>query len=106
MELGKVEQYLRDLPGWKLRQVGKHFLIERRLEFDTFEAAEEFSAKFDAIVHAQDHHPEGMVRVIEEVGKKPVVPLQFWTHSAGGITLNDLIMAAKASHLLEEMLKK
>ncbi len=106
MELGKVEQYLRALPGWNIVRTEGQIFIERQFEFDTFGEADEFHEAYSKIVAKQNHDPEGGVRVVQEGGRKAVVPLRFQTHSVKGISLNDLIMAGKANHLLEEIQKK
>lgn len=106
IELGKVEQYLRALPGWKLVREGGVDFIEREFKFDTFDEAGLFQQEFTATVRKQKHDPEEGVRVIKAGDRESAVPLRFRTHSVRGISFNDLIMAAKANHLLEEMRKK
>lgn len=106
MESGKIHQHLRNVRGWSVIHEGGHDVLGRVFEFDNFDEACRFQEAYSRIVEEQDHHPEGNVRVVQEGDGKARVPLHFRTHSAGGITLNDFIMAAKANHLLEDLDKK
>lgn len=69
--------------------------LEGDLVFPDFAEGLEFVNIVGAIAEAQDHHPElhlswGRVRVI------------LWTHSAGGLTEADFVLAARIDRAFEE----
>lgn len=62
--------------------------IEKRWDFKNFKAALALVAAISEVAHYADHHPEirfgwGFVEVV------------LFTHSVGGLTRNDFILAAK-----------
>lgn len=74
------------LPGWDLAADGKS--ISREWRFKTFRRAAQLANLAAWQAEAANHHPDiafgwGFARVT------------FSTHSAGGVTMNDLIMAAR-----------
>ena len=74
------------LPGWDLAADGKS--ISREWRFKTFRRAAQLANLAAWQAEAANHHPDiafgwGFARVT------------FTTHSAGGVTMNDLIMAAR-----------
>jgi len=76
------------LPGWDFKngQIEKTFLFANYYETIAFVNALAW------IAHHQDHHPDLQVHYNRCV-------VVFSTHSAGGVTLNDAICAAKAERL-------
>ncbi|MFM7532421.1 MAG: 4a-hydroxytetrahydrobiopterin dehydratase [Rubrivivax sp.] len=72
------------LPGWSVREGA----LERRYRFADFDAAMAFAQQVAELARRLDHHPE--LRI--EWGGCTV---RWHTHSAGGITLNDLSCAAR-----------
>ncbi len=75
--------------GWQIIE-GQH--LEKEFEFPDFKEALAFTNQVGAIAEEQGHHPDiylgwGKVRVT------------IWTHSAGGLTENDFILAAKIEGL-------
>ncbi|KRW94585.1 4a-hydroxytetrahydrobiopterin dehydratase [Paracoccus sp. MKU1] len=77
---------LAGLPGWELAEDGKS--IHREWRFKTFKAAAALANLAAWQAEAANHHPDiafgwGFARV------------SYSTHSAGGVTRNDLIMAAR-----------
>ena len=91
--LGKadVEKYLGQVPGYELSPDGKR--ITRAYEFKNFHETIEFVNALAYVVHKEDHHPD------LEVSYK-TCRVTFWTHTVGGLSLNDFICAAKAIALL------
>ena len=84
-----VERLRAEVPGWSIRE-GKR--IEREFRFKDFKAALAFTVRAGEVADAEDHHPDihlswGRVRI------------ELWTHSAGGLTENDFILAAKIDAL-------
>jgi 4a-hydroxytetrahydrobiopterin dehydratase len=78
-------------PGWEIGEKS----IERTFRFKNFVAAMDFANKITAIAEEENHHPDlhiswGKVRV------------ELSTHSVGGLSINDFIVAAKINKLLEQ----
>jgi 4a-hydroxytetrahydrobiopterin dehydratase len=66
--------------------------LERTFAFSNFHHTMAFVNTVAAIADSEDHHPQMVV----EYGR---CTLRFDTHSAGGITINDFICAAKIDAL-------
>lgn len=84
--------HLAALPGWALADDGR--AISREWRFKTFRRAAQLANLAAWQAEAANHHPDiafgwGFARVT------------FTTHSAGGVTMNDLIMAARLNRLAE-----
>ena len=76
---------LRDLLGWSLDNAA----IMKEFRFKSYLAGLDFSYAMGKIAEEQDHHPDMIVRWRR-------VKLVFSTHSIGGLSQNDFIMAAKS----------
>lgn len=89
------ENQLRDMatkvPEWS---TGKEGLV-REFGFSNFHETMAFVNALAWIAHREDHHPD------LEVGYNRC-RVQFVTHSAGGLTQNDFICAAKIDHWLDD----
>ena len=77
---------LAELPGWSLTEDGK--AIRREWRFKNFRQAAALANLAAWQAEAANHHPD----IAFGWGQATVT---FTTHSAGGVTLNDLIMAAR-----------
>ena len=75
---------LPQLPDWQV--IGGW--LERRLVFANYGQTMGFVNAVAALAQAQDHHPDMLVRWGDCM-------VRWQTHSAGGLTLNDLVCAAK-----------
>lgn len=75
---------LASVPGWSVRDG----VLERAYGFADFDAAMAFARDVAQLAAEQDHHPE--LRI--EWGRCTV---RWHTHSAGGITMNDIVCAAR-----------
>jgi 4a-hydroxytetrahydrobiopterin dehydratase len=78
------------MPLWSLR--GKK--IRRVFECGSFADAIAFVGRVAAAAEKKDHHPDIDIRWNK-------VALSFTTHSKGGLTRNDFMMARIADRLLE-----
>ena len=78
-------------PAWE-REANKR--IRRRFRFGNFGDAFGFATRVALLAEEEGHHPDF------EVGWGRVV-LTLTTHSAGGLTPNDFVMAAKVDQLTE-----
>ena len=76
--------YLRQLDGWRVRR--GHLV--RALRFADFAAAMRFVNAMARIAEREDHHPDFAVHFDR-------VEIELWTHSVGGLSENDFILAAK-----------
>lgn len=84
----EVAGHLATLPGWTL--AGDR--IVKDFAFANYHETMSFVNALAWIAHREDHHPDLSVRY----GRCQVT---FATHDAGGVTLNDIICAAKAERL-------
>ena len=87
----EVERYLAHLPGWILSADGKG--IDKTYRFDDFHRTMAFVNAVAWIAHAEDHHPD------LELGYAHCT-VRYRTHAVGGVSINDLICAAKVDALL------
>ena len=76
---------LKDLHDWTL----KNGSIEKEFRFKSYLAGLDFAYAVGKIAEEQDHHPDMAVRWRR-------VKLAFSTHTIGGLSRNDFIMAAKS----------
>jgi len=76
------------LPGW-MRADGD---IRKAFRFGDYRATIAFVNRVAAIANEEDHHPDLSVHYDHCV-------VTYSTHSAGGVTQNDLICAAKVERL-------
>lgn len=82
---------LRQVPGWELSADGKSIL--RRLQMKNFLAAIHLFQRIAQIAEGENHHPD-----LHLTGYRTVT-LELSTHSLGGLTENDFIVAAKINEL-------
>jgi 4a-hydroxytetrahydrobiopterin dehydratase len=85
-----IRALLRQVPEWSLTGEGKR--LERGFRFKNFAEALAFINALGTVAEQQNHHPDiafgwGYARIA------------FTTHDAGGLTRNDLVMAAKTDRL-------
>ena len=85
----ELAAHVEALDGW-LSSGGR---IEKTFSFANYTETMAFVNALAWIAHHEDHHPELQVHYNRCV-------VVFTTHSAGGVTLNDVICAAKAERLL------
>ena len=90
----QIQDLLTTLPDWELNCVEGIHRIERVYPFDDFVTALAFSNRVAALAEEHDHHPA----LLLEWGR---VTASWWTHSLGGVHLNDLIMAARTERLYQ-----
>lgn len=95
MPSGEVDSALTQLQGWKTSSDGKR--IVRRWKVKHFVAGVEFFRRVAEIAEAEDHHPDLHMEGYRQVR------IEAWTHSVGGISVKDLILAAKINDLPVEL---
>jgi 4a-hydroxytetrahydrobiopterin dehydratase len=91
MPKAEAERYLRDAPGWALRD---DKLIERKLTFKNFKEALAFVNQVGALAEEEGHHPD----IAFGWGYATV---SLHTHKIKGLHENDFIMAAKIDRLVK-----
>ena len=94
----RLQQLTLQLPGWSVVQLGPPGLgggsrLEKEYRFPDFRQALAFVDRVGEIAEQEGHHPDF------ELGWGRV-KLALWTHSIGGLSENDCILAAKADRAL------
>jgi 4a-hydroxytetrahydrobiopterin dehydratase len=85
-----VQVLLQEVPAWKLSDNS----IERTLTFGGFSEAVEFVVRLAQVAEEMKHHPDIDIRWNK-------VRLLLSTHSAGGLTDQDFLLARKIDKLAE-----
>ena len=78
-----------EVPGWGRNDAGA---LTREFAFDDFGGAFGLVVRVALLAEAESHHP----RVELEWGR---AAFSNWTHTAGGLTRNDFILAAKIDQI-------
>lgn len=89
--------YLQQLPRWSLIEYKDMPMLERSFDFKSFAEALTFTNRIGVLAEAANHHPA----LLTEWGK---VTVCWWTHTIGGLHLNDFIMAARSDKVYRSML--
>ncbi len=82
------QQYLNELPDWKIEQIDGIDQLVRRFAFADFKGALAFTNRVGALAEAAGHHPS----LLTEWG---AVTVRWWTHKIGGLHKTDFVMAAR-----------
>jgi 4a-hydroxytetrahydrobiopterin dehydratase len=86
----ELDRLYRQLEGWSLVNGER---LEKAYRFADFATALAFVNRLGAVAEAEGHHPD------LELGWGRV-KVTLWTHSVGGLSENDFILAAKADREL------
>jgi 4a-hydroxytetrahydrobiopterin dehydratase len=88
----EAEGLLRELDrAWR---IGKDRRLEREFAFPDFASALSFTNRIGALAEEEGHHPD-----IQLAWGR--VALSLWTHSSGGLSEADFILAAKIDRLVD-----
>ena len=87
----EVEELLAELSGWKLSDDGSQ--IHKDWRVADFKAGIEFFERVAEVAEAEDHHPDLHLEGYRNVR------IELSTHSVGGLSRNDFILAAKIDRL-------
>ena len=87
---GEVEVLLREVEGWQA--VDDNRKITKRFKFEDFVRAMSFINRMADLAESEGHHPDFSVSYNQ-------VDVTVWTHSVGGLSENDFILAAKINVL-------
>jgi len=99
-DLERAEEYMVDVKGWELMKSVKDrpsqeevLKISREFKFKDFVEALEFVNRVGDLAETEGHHPD----ILMHSWNKVVVTL--YTHSIGGLSENDYILAAKINEV-------
>ena len=87
----QVDAALPSLRGWEAKE--DHTRLRKQLRFADFKAAMRFVNAMADLAEAEGHHPDFAVHY-------DTVDVTLWTHAVGGLSENDLILAAKLDRLV------
>ncbi|WP_108649895.1 4a-hydroxytetrahydrobiopterin dehydratase [Dongshaea marina] len=94
VDRNELDQFLQELPEWKLVVKEGIEQLERVYRFKNFRQALAFTNRVGEMAEQEGHHPG----LLTEWGK---VTVTWWTHSIQGLHKNDFICAAKCDLLLD-----
>ena len=92
----EIEDYLPQIPEWKLERQNGSYRIERSFRFPDFAAALEFTNRIGKLAEKEGHHPS----VLTEWGR---VTVSWWTHKIRGLHRNDFSMAAESEKVYRKL---
>jgi 4a-hydroxytetrahydrobiopterin dehydratase len=95
LEAGQVKELLGQVPQWRLTADGQR--IRREWKVKDFMTALDFFRRIGQVAEEQDHHPD-----LHLTGYRNVA-IELSTHAIGGLSENDLILAAKIDQLPVEL---
>nr|XP_016501690.1 PREDICTED: putative pterin-4-alpha-carbinolamine dehydratase isoform X4 [Nicotiana tabacum] len=96
-----ANQLMWQVTGWDLLNDGGTLKLHRSWKVKTFSKGLEFFQEVANVAEAEGHHPD-----LHLVGWNNVI-IDIWTHSVGGLTENDFILAAKINGLdVQHLLSK
>jgi len=87
----EVQTLLKQIPGWAAAPDGKS--IERSFTLKNFVACVNLINKIKTIAEDEIHHPDLHLTAFRNL------KVVLYTHALGGVTENDLIVAAKINQL-------
>ncbi|KAH7434199.1 hypothetical protein KP509_06G005300 [Ceratopteris richardii] len=92
---------LEQVPGWDLVKENGQLLLRKSWKVKNFLKGIELFQKIADIAETEGHHPNLHLENWNQVR------VEIWTHTIGGLTENDFILAAKINELnLHEFLRK
>ena len=86
------EELLAQIPGWRVVADDQVEMLEREFEFADFSSALSFANRVGEIAEAWNHHPALTVTWGN-------VKVAWWTHTAAGVTVNDIVLARETQAL-------
>jgi len=97
LSLAQATEFLSELAGWTLGSEGKS--ISREWVMKDFLAAVRLMDQIAQVAESEDHHPD-----LHLTGYRKL-RIELSTHSIGGLSENDFILAAKIDQLPKELKK-
>lgn len=95
----ELRTLLKEVPDWKLEYSNTRdlYFLTRTYSFQSYEVVLSFHQKVGLLAEEQQHHPE----MVSQYGS---VAIRWWTHTVGGVHMNDFVLAAKCDQLYQETL--
>lgn len=94
----EIQQHLPSLPAWRLIDDGKK--MRREFVARNFVQAIKFLNGVADVAEAEGHHPD------LHLTEYRTVAIEVWTHAIGGISMHDVVLAAKVDAVPVEYSKK
>ena len=91
MSRAQCAALLAELPGWRI-ETADHEMLAAAFEFADFVEAMSFANRVGELAETLNHHPELTVAWGS-------VSVKWWTHTARGITVNDIVLARETAKL-------
>ena len=88
LNAAEIARLLPQVANWQVSDINGILQLQRRFPMANFVAAMGFARLITEIAEANDHHPT----LVLEYGS---VTVSWWSHSIGGLHLNDFAAAAK-----------
>lgn len=92
----RARELFREIPGWRLEN---NRMLRRELILKDFAEAVRLINEIAKIAEEEDHHPD-----LHLTGYRRLM-IELSTHSVGGLTENDFVLAAKIEALPRELKK-
>ena len=93
----EIDRLLEQVSGWDVEQAEGHLRLTRTVKFKGFMPGVELVDRIAPIAEAERHHPD----LLLSYGSLSV---GLWTHTAGGLTENDFILAARIDQAVSQTL--
>lgn len=90
LTLPQAKDFMQHIPGWSLAENGAS--IDREYVFKDFDETMEFVNMVAELSETEGHHPDMQVSYNK-------LHLSLTTHAIGGLSENDIILAAKINEL-------
>jgi 4a-hydroxytetrahydrobiopterin dehydratase len=88
----EIDTLLAQVPAWEVEESDGHLRLARTVKFKGFMPGVDLVNRIAPIAEAERHHPDMLL----SYGS---LTIWLWTHAAGGLTENDLILAARINQL-------
>ena len=92
----QIAELLPQIPGWSVETHGQTPQLEKTFSFKNYIEAMAFANLITPFAEANDHHPA----VLVQYGS---VRVNWWSHSIGGLHLNDFALAAKTNKVYSNL---
>ena len=93
----EIDRLLKQVPDWGVDEADSHPRLARTVKFKGFMPGVELVNRIGAIAEAEGHHPD----LLLSYGS---LTIELWTHTAGGLTENDFILASKLNRAISQSL--
>jgi len=92
----QIAELLPQVAGWVTHEEEEILQLEKTFKFSDFAQAMAFANQITSIAETNDHHPSLLV----QYGS---VTVSWWSHSIGGLHLNDFVLAAKTNRAFNSL---